>query len=345
MRRTTLNNRRGYAGVAILWLIAWLAVGGLLLYRAAPKKHDTLAASSAPRVQLARTTEPPSSYRTKNIEDVQAGEWVWSCDPVSGQWSRGQVVRPLVHDYAGDVVTVAAGGDRLDATGNHPFWVVAGEGLSARADPHDVSSAERDAIREATSGRWVEARSLQPGDLLLLRSGATATVEELYSRQVEQKVYNLEVADLHTYAVGGDGVLVHNKAMQVAHVPTRNIVYRVIRADEDISRGLLAKNPYDVRYTMEGHVGNASKRGFKGSRFISTTTDLAVAEAALKRWGGGGIVRIDLSKLNNGQWFNLSTPERAAQYIKHPRTRNFAASSREVLIDAWVPPEAITKIK
>jgi hypothetical protein len=179
-------------------------------------------------VQLAQMTEapaaqlPPSSspYRTKKIEDVQAGEWVWSCDPVSGQWSRAQVVRPLVHDYAGDVVTVSAGGERIEATGNHPFWVVSGEGLSVRPDPHDVPSAERDALRESTSGRWVEARSLQAGDLLLLRSGATATVEELYSRQVEQKVYNLEVAGLHTYAVGGDGVLVHNKAMAAVAGPT-----------------------------------------------------------------------------------------------------------------------------
>jgi hypothetical protein len=330
----------------VFWLLAWLAVGGLLLYRAAPKRHDTLA-SSTPRVQLARATveRPPSSYRTKNIEDVRAGEWVWSCDPRTGEWSRGQVMRPLTHDYAGDVVTVTVGNERIDATGNHPFWVMAGEGLQERPAAHDVPSAERQALREATSGRWVEARSLQPGDALLLRSGATATVEELYSRQVEQKVYNLEVAGLHTYAVGGDGVLVHNKAVQIAHVPTRNIVYRVIRANEDITRGLLARNPYDVRYSMEAHVAHASKDWFKGSRFISTTTDRAVAEAALKRWGGGGIVRIDLSKINNGRLFDISTPERAAQYIKHPMTRNFATSSREVLIDAWVPPEAVIRIK
>jgi hypothetical protein len=179
----------------------------------------------------ARTAQPTSPYRTKKIEDVQAGEWVWSCDPRTGKWSRGQVTRPLVHDYAGDLMTVAVGGERIEATGNHPFWVVAGDGLSQRPDPHDVPAAERNALGEAASGRWVEARSLQPGDLLLLRSGATATVEELYSRQVEQKVYNLEVAGLHTYAVGGDGVLVHNKAMQIAPIkraPADETFYRTM---------------------------------------------------------------------------------------------------------------------
>jgi hypothetical protein len=331
--------------MAVLWLVAWLAVGGLLLYRAVPKKHDTLATSSAPRVQLARATakQPPSPYRTKNIEDVRAGEWVWSCDPVTGAWSRGQVVRPLVHDYAGDVVTVAAGGERIEATGNHPFWVVTGEGLSARPDPHDVPSAERDALRESTSGRWVEARSLQPGDLLLLRSGATATVEELYSRQVEQKVYNLEVADLHTYAVGGDGVLVHNKALQARPiVPRRDVVYRVIRVDEDISAGIVAKNP-TATYEPAFHVARGSKYP---TQYISATTDLAKAQEILRKYGGGGIVEIQLSKLpGEVAVYDFSNAAMRNQYLKFSYTARNAAKWNEFLIEGRVPASAVRRVK
>ncbi len=59
-------------------------------------------------------------------------------------------------------------------------------------------------------GRWVDAGDLQVGDVLLLKSGEQAPVTRLAVRQVQQRVYNFQVEELHCYAVGAGEVLVHN---------------------------------------------------------------------------------------------------------------------------------------
>jgi hypothetical protein len=131
------------------------------------------------------------------------------------------------------LVTITVAGHRLEATGNHPFWVASGANLSERPAARDVPPAERAAVSEL-SGRWVEARSLLPGDLLVVRNGQMATVEEIAARRAKLKVYNLQVTDLHTYAVGELGIAVHNKAMQIAPIGTaepRGGIYLLRDAD------------------------------------------------------------------------------------------------------------------
>jgi hypothetical protein len=64
-------------------------------------------------------------------------------------------------------------------------------------------------------GRWVNARDLKVGDELLSRSQSALHVLSLNSRNETTTVYNLTIADYHTYAVGMGETLVHNKAMSV----------------------------------------------------------------------------------------------------------------------------------
>ena len=71
----------------------------------------------------------------KPIEDVEAGEKVWACDPVTGEWALCEVVEPFARDYTGDIVTLTVEGEQIRCTTEHPFWVVEGEGLSARPWP------------------------------------------------------------------------------------------------------------------------------------------------------------------------------------------------------------------
>lgn len=54
----------------------------------------------------------------------------------------------------------------------------------------------------------------------------------------------------------------------------QSIVYRVIRSDENSMNGLTAKNP-TRGMSIEGHIVSGSRN--KGSQFISTTTDINVA--------------------------------------------------------------------
>src|SRR5687768_7735041 len=200
--------RRGYSKPALLWLLAWSAVGAYFLHRAVPQPRSTAGVTM---VATSRGATGPGC-RTKNIEEVTAGEWVWACDPATGEWSPREVLQPLVHEYRGDVIAVSVAGEHNEATGNHPFWVVQGAELAARPVAEDVPGEERDRVSTPRgAGRWVEARHLRSGDRLLLRSGATPAVEAVTFRQDRVSVYNLEVQGLHTYGVGRDGVLVHNK--------------------------------------------------------------------------------------------------------------------------------------
>jgi hypothetical protein len=335
--KTEISRTRRWAG------IAWLFICGLTAaYFFA--KGATVEPQSSPQVSLASESAAApqaGAWRLKPIEQVKSGERVWAYDPKTQLWSPREVVRPLEHDYAGDLITLTVQGRRLEATGNHPFWVAGGSNLSDRPVAHDVPESER-AAASSLSGRWVEARSLLPGDLLVVRSGQLATVEEVATRRTEQKVYNLQVADLHTYAVGQLGIAVHNKAVQTSPIeratsePPR-IVYRVIRADENPEIGLFAKDP-SATYTVEGHILNGSRPGW-ASQYISTTADLDMAQSWAAR-SGNRIVAIDLTAVK-GQVIDLSSQAGRLQYLRGVTARNFAASSSEVLIKGEVPQSAV----
>jgi hypothetical protein len=72
-------------------------------------------------------------------------------------------------------------------------------------------------------GRWVNARDLKVGDELLSRSQSALHVLSLNSRNETTTVYNLTIADYHTYAVGFGETLVHNKAMEAVSKSTSKV--------------------------------------------------------------------------------------------------------------------------
>ena len=144
----------------------------------------------------------------KPIESIRPGEQVWGYCFATREWVLRRVAETYAHDYAGDIVRITVAGEHIEATGNHPFWVVSGEGLEQREIPEHVPAEQPDAEEP---GRWVDARELRVGDVLLLKTGQPGVMTELHFRQAAQKVYNLEVEEVHTYAVGAGQVLVHNR--------------------------------------------------------------------------------------------------------------------------------------
>jgi len=186
------------------WLIGGLLVTGLLLTKAGAQ----WSASSSPARRSTDATHP-LGVKTKNIEGMRPDETVMAFDFASEQWRPCRVLRLLEHDYQGDVITIGLEADTISATGNHPFWVIQGEDLPTRPFPADIKENATDNIE---SGRWVEARDLRVGDRLRVLGDAIAVVSSLSSRWDSLPVYNLEVEDLHTYAVGLAQVLVHNKS-------------------------------------------------------------------------------------------------------------------------------------
>jgi hypothetical protein len=142
------------------------------------------------------------------IEQIEAGDTVWSADPHSGRWEKKKVLEPLVRDYRGTLYAITVLGERIEATGEHPFWVLYGADLAARPPPHELS--ERDMAPSQSGGRWVAAKDLRVGDVLLLSGDKEGRVEAITAREVSQKVYNLRVEEFQTYTVGKIGAVVHN---------------------------------------------------------------------------------------------------------------------------------------
>ncbi|WP_051206028.1 polymorphic toxin-type HINT domain-containing protein [Butyrivibrio sp. FC2001] len=122
----------------------------------------------------------------KNIEDIEVGDDVYSCNYCTGEQGIKDVADVFVHD-SNIIVNVEFDDENICTTYEHPFYVL-GEGFKAAAE-------------------------LQIGDSLCLLDGTNRNVESIsfsYS-DTPVRVYNFEVEDWHTYYVSDTGVLVHNK--------------------------------------------------------------------------------------------------------------------------------------
>jgi RHS repeat-associated protein len=157
---------------------------------------------------------------TKAIQDVEVGELVAARAPMTGELSAQPVLNVIVGVGDKHLVTVAtmaawdatlasaepaalAEPDSWTATANHPVWV---QGLG-----------------------WTDAEDLQVGDLTVGATGSRRVITALVDRgwRAAQKVYNLSVANIHTFVVGrtGDGTLVHNASC------AQGGVYRLVSTD------------------------------------------------------------------------------------------------------------------
>ena len=136
---------------------------------------------------------------SKNIEDIQIGDYVLAENPETGEIDYKEVVQTFVR-YKDTIIHVIVNGTEIETTSEHPFWV--------------------------EEKGFVEAGSLQQGDILRLSSGAEARVEALWEEAYEDEVvvYNFEVVDFHTYFVSELGVLVHNTCSAGNSINTTKIL-------------------------------------------------------------------------------------------------------------------------
>ncbi len=119
-------------------------------------------------------------------------------------------------------------------------------------------------------------------------------------------------------------------------------VYRVIRPEEKPTVSLVAKKP-DRNMTTTGHVTSGSRN--KGSQFISTTTNIDVANTWADKTGNR-IVEIDLSKLpTQAKVYDLSTDLGRSTHIKGSTANRLAKASSEVLVEGTIPSNAINVIR
>jgi hypothetical protein len=138
--------------------------------------------------------------KLRPISDITLGDEVLAFSEWKDKGKSGKMNRRLSYEKVTDVYTsykaqtlvhlTLEDGQTLTATEGHPF---------------------------KTTDGWRDAIMLKKGGKLLLKGGdgdadaeRTATIAEVRTEQRMLPVYNLEVANGHTYFVGIEGELVHN---------------------------------------------------------------------------------------------------------------------------------------
>ena len=142
-------------------------------------KHDILTSQCFVEGTLIVTDEGD-----KPIEEIKAGDFVYSTNPETGESEYKEVLRTFRKE-SDVLIHIFVNGEEIETTPVHPFWVV---------------------------DQWVSAKDLETGDILTLADGTTAPVTDTYGEKLAEPVivYNFEVSDFHTYYVTDTGVLVHN---------------------------------------------------------------------------------------------------------------------------------------
>ena len=127
-----------------------------------------------------------TEYGLRPIEEIQAGDYVWSENTETGEKELKKVLGVSVTETTVLVHVSMEDGTEINTTENHPFY--------------------------AEGKGWCAASGLEDGDILHAQDGSAVMVKDVEARQLDEavKVYNLEIEEYHTYYVSGRKVLVHN---------------------------------------------------------------------------------------------------------------------------------------
>jgi hypothetical protein len=152
-----------------------------LLQRVTPRKQIGCFVAGTPLLT------PTGS---KRIEVFEPGDWVLSREENNpeGKIEAKRVEEVFIREAL--VLSIRAGGEEIETTAEHPFWV---RGMG-----------------------WINAGELHTGNELLSADGRWITLERVQDLGKIETVYNLRIADYHTYFLGcehwGFSVWSHNTA-------------------------------------------------------------------------------------------------------------------------------------
>jgi hypothetical protein len=270
-----------------LWLAACLLLSSLCLWKSAPEKPiapSLQAAESAASVQLAAEDARPR-YVTEDIERLRIGDSVLAMDPATGEVRQHRVVDHFQRTAYELRVLEFIGQDgtcqRIETTGEHPFWVVA-------------------------KGGFVRAGELEIGDEFL---GPAGEIQILAATRVEEHpegvpVFNFEVENAHTYFVlgedlQGDPLLVHNAtARECGRIGEKGVKgwlkrngYTNIRSIQNRSGhgiDIVAERNghyyfFEVKSSQTGFAPSLSRAQANGRHFVRTRLERAMGRGRFWR--------------------------------------------------------------
>jgi hypothetical protein len=200
-------------------------------------------------------------------------------------------------------------------------------------------------VAGAATGMWIEAALLPAGATALQAFGAGAAggfaagvVEQSILEASGAAILGTEVSAERILFAGATGGITGGVSGMVAHwIRQRYIVYRNPGPGQHPSalhQGFRPKNP-NANYSPAFHVSSGSRYP---TQYVSMTRSLQAA----RRWQTPGvpIYRIDLRRVS-GTIIDLTDDIVRNQLLLHPRTNAMARASAEVLLEGWIPPNAI----
>jgi RHS repeat-associated protein len=166
-----------------------------------PSAQETAKAELAEQEKnkacFSRETQLWTPEGHRRIDSLKVGDFVYSRDEwqADGQVSPMQI-EEVFQGFAG-IFELVAGSHIIETTAEHPFF-------------------------EAERG-WTAANLMQPGDRVLCADGTFVLVDAIRDTGRWDVVYNVRVADFHTYFVGGDdwgfSVWAHNTCISIYKAP------------------------------------------------------------------------------------------------------------------------------
>ena len=192
------------------------------------------------------------------IEEVEAGDKVWAYDEETGEKGLKEVEEVFVSE-TDKLVHVETDKEEIVTTELHPFYV---EGLG-----------------------FVQAGCLQEGYELKCLDGKKETITGIRVEWLEEAitVYNLEVADYHTYYVGD--VLVHNKCANPSGDEGLVVTGSSKFKDGDLFEDVIKVNDIEINSIAEVKI-NGKQLILKDIAIYSNQGDIPnkIGMVAFKRW-------------------------------------------------------------
>ena len=201
-----------------------------------------------------------------DIENIKAGDYVWSANPEIHEKALKKVNKIFVRE-TDSIIRLSINGEKIETTEEHPFYV---EGRG-----------------------WTEASSLKEGDEVRTADGSVAAVEATESIKLSEpvKVYNFEVEDFHTYYVSEQKVLVHNTCAMTAknvsvHVGKSGDTKYIVGAYKDVKA---VEKMLNIEGMDAHHVGQKAVMEKMVSNYDSQTAP-AISVPRMGHTVGKGVV-------------------------------------------------------
>ncbi|MGN6544441.1 MAG: Hint domain-containing protein [Aureliella sp.] len=185
----------------------------------------------------------------RQIGQLAIGDRVMSLDASGKHWTANKVLQTHQNRYTGELVRIATTEGTIEATANHPFWIVSGHDLESRPV---VAHLTDDSFGNHVCGRWVNSQHLKIGDCFHTIDGHKSVVSRVDVIPVtEMLVSNLTVEHQHNFAVGEASVLVHNIGW--CDILTKHTKDATKRAEFEAARKRLAKQFGVEEVRIHGH--------------------------------------------------------------------------------------------